>query len=114
MKGMSPDFSSRVKKRKGFLPALFLGILFFLSWITVLVFLPPNNVFSVGLFLLLFFLFLLFLGSLVFANTRCGFLLALGLLIFLVLGYWGAGTWLNFVLLGGILLAIEFYFHTKS
>lgn len=111
---MSGNFAARVKKRKGFLPALLLGVLLFLGWLLMLFFLPPQNIFFTVLFLSLLFLSLLFLTSLIFANTRRGLLFSAGMVIFLVLGYWGAGTWLNLVLLGGILFAIELYFHTKS
>ncbi len=96
------------------MPALLLGVFLFFVWLLVFFFIPPQNILYIAGFLVLLLFSLLFISSLIFANTRRGFLLALGLVVFLILGYWGAGTWLNFILLGGILFAIELYLHTKS
>ncbi len=96
------------------MPAIVLGVLFLLTWIVTLFFLPPQNPVSIVAFLALLFSGLFFSTSLIFANTRRGLLFSFGVIVFLILGYWGAGTWLNLVLLLGILVIIEYCLHSRS
>lgn len=100
----------RVKKRRNFLPALLLGIGFFTAWLLLFLFIPPDSQATLYSFAVLLFFALFFLSSLILGNARRGLFLSVGVLLFMGLGYYGAGTWLNFLLLVGVLVAIEYAF----
>lgn len=99
----------RFKRRKNFSPTLLLAILFWLAWgWLVYSFAPTNN------FLLITFYFLLFIAcfltlALIFANSRRGLIATLGIICFLILRFYQLGNVLNLVLLGGILITLNFY-----
>lgn len=100
----------RVKRRKNFLPALLLTVLLWTVWLAVFFFAPPETFLMPFVFLTLTFLAILFSATLLFANTRRGFLTALGLTAFMLLNFYGIGNYLNLLLIVGVLLAAEYYF----
>jgi hypothetical protein len=66
-----------------------------------------------GLYLPFFLLFLaaaFFTLAVIFANSRRGFLVALGLTVFLILRVYQLGNLLNLLLIIGIVVAINRYF----
>jgi len=98
-----------MRRRKNFLPTLLLAILFWLVWgWLVYSFAPTDNVLLIAFFLLLFLASFLTL-ALIFANSRRGFITALGLICFLILRFYQLGNVLNLVLLGGILVTLNLY-----
>lgn len=58
-------------------------------------------------FFLLFFPTSLLSLALIFGNTKRGILAAIGLNLFLLLRIYGLGSWLNLVLITGIVIAID-------
>ena len=102
-----------VKLRKNFFPALVI-IIFLWGIISGLVyFVDPETFGAILLFFILSFFAMLLTLSLVFANSRRGFIASVGLIIFLVLRYLGIGNILNFLLITGISITIELYFSRK-
>lgn len=72
-------------------------------------FVPPDTFGALPAFFIIFFLAVFFPTTLVFASPRRGFLVAFGLLIFLLFRFLGIGNILNATLLLGIILSVEFY-----
>jgi len=101
------------KRRKNFFPTL---IAIFISWglaAFIVYFIEPETLGAIPVFFLIIFFALLFIFSTIFANTRRGVITATGLVIFLILRYFGVGNILNFLLIFGITVSIEYYF-TKT
>lgn len=101
--------SERFRRRKNFLPTLVVAIFLWIVWAVIFFFVPPEGLLIPVVFLLVTFLAVFFIGALLFANTRRGLLAAIGVLIFMGLNFYGAGNYLNAVLLAGLLLAAEYY-----
>ncbi|MBI2066119.1 hypothetical protein HYT60_01245 [Candidatus Woesebacteria bacterium] len=102
-----------VKLRKNFLPTLIVAILLWLGVVSIVYFVEPDTFGILPVFFFLIFLALLFTFSLLFAHTRRGALLAVGLTLFLILRYLGIGNILNFLLILGIAITVELYFIKK-
>lgn len=102
-----------VRLRKNFFSTLVLTIILWISITLIVYFIEPETFGILPLFFFLIFLALLFTFSLLFAHTRRGALLALGLTLFLMLRYLGVGNILNFLLIIGIAITIELYFLKK-
>lgn len=98
------------RKRKNFLPTLFVTILLWAALAFEVFFIEPSGFGTLPLFFALFFLAAIFTFSTLFLNTRRGFVIALGALVFLVLRYFGVGNIVNLLLLTGIVIAIEVFF----
>lgn len=98
-----------MRKRKNFFPTLLLGVFFWLLFAFLVLFIPPETFGAVPAFFILLFLAILFPTALIFANTRRGFLLASGVIAFLLLRLLGVGNILSVALLLGIILAVEYY-----
>lgn len=105
---------SRFQRRRNFLPTLLVTIILWGIFAVIFFFVPPETNLLPLLFLVVVVLASLFTGSLIFANTRRGFLLALGILVFMLLNYYNIGNYLNIVLLVGILFAAEYYFSSRD
>jgi len=103
----------KVKLRKNFLPTLIVAILLWLGVVSIIYFVEPDTFGILPVFFFLVFLALLFTLSLLFAHTRRGALIAVGLTLFLILRYLGIGNILNFLLILGIAITIELYFIKK-
>ncbi|PJE67308.1 hypothetical protein COU95_03115 [Candidatus Shapirobacteria bacterium CG10_big_fil_rev_8_21_14_0_10_40_9] len=97
-------------RRKNFLPTFLLTILFWLCWIYILLFTAPESNFLLFTFYFLLFLSLFLTFSLIFANSRRGFLLVLGITGVVFLQQIKLLNILNLILLLGILLSFELYF----
>jgi hypothetical protein len=96
-------------RRKNFLPSLFVTVFFWVLLGVLVLYTNPEmavNLFS--FFLVLFFAFL-FTFSLIFVNSRRGFLMALAITFYMLLRFLGLGGLINLLLLFGIVAAIEFY-----
>lgn len=98
-----------ILKRKNFLPTLLLIVFIFLALLGMVYFFPPNNSFIISLFFILIFLLFLFVFSLIFGKTRNGFIVAVGITLFLVLRLFGVGNVLNFLLLTSLALIAILY-----
>lgn len=107
------DRKEQVLKRKNFLPTLLLTILFWFLLGALIYFVDPGAFGVVPLFFITFFVALLFTFSLIFANSRRGFLVSLSLSLFSILLYLGVGNWLNLGLILAIAACIEIYFSLK-
>ena len=101
------------RNRKNFFPTFFLSIL---SWAVVaffIFFVDPEVIrdfpisSSYSLFFLFSFIAIFFTSSLLFLNTRRGFLTAFGLIVFLYLRLFGLGHILNAFLLFSFLIVLE-------
>lgn len=101
--------ADKIKNRRSFLPGLLFGLVLFLIWLLIFFFVPPDSWIILFAFLALTFLVIFVFGSLLMANTRRGLFASLVLVIFMVLGYYEAGNWLNLALIVGVFLAAEYY-----
>ncbi|OGY09943.1 MAG: hypothetical protein A2782_04545 [Candidatus Blackburnbacteria bacterium RIFCSPHIGHO2_01_FULL_43_15b] len=111
---MEKKAQERIRRNRNFLPALILGLIFLSLWLLMFFFVLPEGLFLILVFLILLFFWLFFISSLLLGNTRLGLFLGTGVLIFLGISYYGAGTWLNFLLIAGILIALEYTIATRS
>jgi len=100
-------------RRRNFLPTFLLAILAWLVWFYFLLSFSPEK----SIFIFIFYLFFLLANfltlSLVFGNTRRGFLTSLAFASLLFLKQIQQAHILNLILLGGILLSIELYFNRR-
>lgn len=101
-------------KRKNFLPTLIVTIILWVTLVGLVSFTDPYDFGTLPLFLVLVFMAVMFTFSIMFAETRRGVILALAVTLFLVLRYLGVGNILNLLLILGLALAIEYYFHRSS
>ena len=100
----------QILKRKNFFPTLLFTILLCFLLVGLIYFVAPEDFFAVPTFFFVSFLALLFSFSIIFSNRRRGFIAALGLILFLILRYFGVGNVLNLVLIIAILICFELYF----
>lgn len=110
---MKETRKQKAKLRKNFLPTLILTILLWTSAASLVYFVEPNAFGTIPAFFVVVFFALLFTFSTLFANTRRGFLTALGITIFLILGLLGVGNIINFLLIAGLIIIIEVYFSRR-
>lgn len=101
-------------KRKNFLPSLAATIVLWLTIACMFYFTDPFDFGRIPLLLVLVFTAILFTTSIIFANTRRGIITASTLTLFLILRYLGIGNILNLLLVLGLALAIEYYFHRSN
>jgi len=113
MQKMDKLHKKEVLKRKNFLPTLMVTFFLWLTLGGIVYFLEPDTFGILPLFFVLTFFALLFTFSIIFSHTRRGFLTTLGLILFLILRYFGIGNLLNFFLIFGILITVEFYFSKR-
>jgi len=100
----------QILKRKNFFPTLLITITLWLLLAGLVYFTGPEDFFAVPAFFFVSFLVLLFSFSIIFSNTRRGLVAALGLILFLILRYFGVGNVLNLILIIAILICFELYF----
>ena len=100
------------KKRRNFLPTAAVSLVILTVWLVVFFLVPPETHLAPLLFLALTFLQVLFITSLIFANTRRGLLTSLGAVSFLITKYYGVGNYLTLLLIIGILVTVEYYLST--
>lgn len=99
-----------VRKRKNFLPTLFITALFWSLIGFIVYFVDPETIGIVPLMFVLAFFAQLFTFALLTENTRRGLLITLVTTIFLILRYFEVGNILNFALLVGVAITVEIYF----
>lgn len=100
-------------KRKNFLPTLLVTLF---SWVslTLLIFnVSPNSYLIITTFYLLLFITLFLTFSFVFTNRRQGFLMTLGLVVFLLLRQFKIAHFVNLILLFFLWLSLELYFRKR-
>jgi len=98
-----------IKFRKNFLPTLLITGILSLAIFYLIFYVDPESFGAVVLFFILTFLFLLFIFSTLFANTRRGVIASFTLVLYLVLRYYGIGHILNLALIIGLALTAEIY-----
>ena len=99
-----------VKLRKNFLPTFLLTFLLWLACASIVYFTDPQLRGALPLFFLVAFFSLFFTFSIIFINSRRGLISAIGMVIFIILRYFGLGNILNFFLLAGVCITAEVYF----
>ena len=100
----------KTKFRRNYLPSLIVTIILWLLLIFVIYFIDPHTFGAIFLFFIVVFFAFLFTASIIFTNTRRGFLTTLGLVLFLFLRLIGIGHVLNLLLIAAIIATVEFYF----
>lgn len=104
---------SKIPRRKNFLLSFAVALLLWLTWFVIFLFIPPETYFTLIAFLVVTFLTTFLTAALLFANTRRGLLIALGVIIFMLLNHYEAGNYLNIILVAGILLTTDYYLSKK-
>lgn len=99
--------------RKNFIATFLLTVFLWATWTIFFLLVPPEYFLTPLAFLLISFLAVLFTFALLFANTRRGLLVALGVTVFMILRYFEIGNYLNLLLLAGIFLSLEYYLSNK-
>ena len=102
-----------IKRRKNFLPTLFLAGLTWLCWAFVLFKIPPESTFLLFVFFFLLFTALFLTSALLLANSRRGLIMALFVILVLVFRYYQIGNFINLILLLAIFVALELFFAKK-
>ena len=100
-------------KRKNFLPTLLITIFLWIIFGGLIYFIDPGSFAAIPLFFTLLFFCLLFMFSLIFANSRRGIVATIAVTLFLILMYLGVGNILNLILIVAIATCIELYFSLK-
>lgn len=103
------DNDKRLKLRKNYLPALVVILLLWIVIATLIFFTTPDKPELLALFFLLIFIAFFLTNSIVFANKRRGTESALGITLYLLLRYLGAGSLFNLLLLIGLIVCLELY-----
>jgi len=101
--------AAKIKRRKNFLPALILALVFWGLWGWLIYSFPPANNLLIAAFSLLLFLATFLSGALIFANSKLGLITALWLILFLSFRYFKIGNVLNLSLLIIIFLLLGIY-----
>jgi hypothetical protein len=103
-----------LKKRKNFLPALTIAILFWGLLGFIIYFVDPQTFGIVPLLFIITFFTSLFTFSILLGNTRRGIIVSIGLTLFLILRYFAVGNILNLFLIIATAIAVETYFWYTS
>lgn len=82
-------------------------------WGGLIYFISPDTFGALPLFLVFSFLAFLFTFSLLFADSGRGFIVSLGLTVFLILRYLGIGNIINLLLITGLIVTAELYFDKR-
>lgn len=98
------------KKRRSYFPAFIVMSFLWISLLCTIIFVDPTNKGAVELFFGLLWASCLFTFSLLFGKTRRGFLVSLGVVLFLFLLYIGVGSLVNLLLIVGAIGLFEYYF----
>lgn len=100
-----------LKRRRNFLPTLILAALFWASCGFVVFKTAPVNNLLLTTFYFLLFMATFLTSALIFANSRRGFFLASFVILFLFFRQHQIANILNLILLLGILISLEVYYH---
>jgi len=102
-----------VRGRKNSLPSIFLTLALWASLAFQIFFVQPQTSLYPSFFIN-FFLVLFLTITLIFKSRRRGLVWAACVTIFLLLRLFGLGGWINFILIAGIVFALESYFTKKA
>lgn len=108
------------KRRRNFLATLILIIFFWTIFLFMLFYIEPDLIRDIIipnsylLFFLNLFLALFFTLAVVFTNSRRGFFISLGIILFLFLRLFDLGNLLNAILISTSVFTLEYYFTTKD
>lgn len=108
--GVNRKIRKRRTERKNFLPTLLVTILAFVVVVYLFIFMDPSSSIAIPFMLLAVGVFCVFFFSILFSNTRRGVFATIGFLSFLVLGLFGLGNLLNFLLIVGVILSADYFF----
>ena len=101
--------AAKIKRRKNFLPALILALIFWGLWGWLVYFFPPANNPLIFTFYLSLFLAVFLTSALVLANSKLGAVTATWSILFLIFRYFKIGNILNLSLLTIIFLLLGIY-----
>jgi len=101
----------QIKSRKNFLPTLLISFGLWLLLGVIIYFVDPDISWAKPAFFVTFFTALFLTFSLLAANTRRGFTIAVVVTLFATLRLLGVGNVLNLFLLAGVAIASEIYFN---
>ena len=101
-------------RRRNFLPTFILAVFFWLVWFWIIFLIAPESLWSFLIFFASLFSALFLTFSLLLAQTRKGFLFALGLILLLFLCWQKLAHVLNIILLSAIVLFLELYFTKRK
>jgi hypothetical protein len=102
------------KYRKNILPALLIGVIFWITTSFIFLFIDPNTTGAVFYLLASLFAALFFTCSIVLANVRRGLFVSLGFVVLLLFQYWKVGSVFNTLLVIIIFSLFEVYFQANS
>jgi hypothetical protein len=111
---MSKLEAAKNKRKKNFLPALILAIVFWGFWGWVVYSSVPESGLTIFLFYLLLFASVFFTTALAFGNSNLGLLSAFWVIIFLNFRFFKIGNVLNLSLLTIIFLLLGFYLFRRK
>ena len=100
----------KIKRRKNFIPLVFLTIISWTATLYIVFFVDPVERGSLQLFFFSIFFSLLFTFFLIFTNKRRALVLAVSVIFFLILRYFGIGNIINIFLILGLVATAEMYF----
>lgn len=98
-----------LKNRRGYLASIVVAGLFWLGLTLMIFFMDPHASGALYIFFVLLFLSIFFTASLILNHSRRGLLIAIVITLFAILKSLGVGSIINFVLLAGVAVAIEYY-----
>jgi len=110
MRKRTLERKKEIKLRRNFLPTFIITVFLWIGLISVIFLIDPQQKGAMVIFFLIAFFAFFFTLSIVFINSRRGFLLSLCTILFMILRYFGFGNWLNFLLILGVYIVSEIYF----
>lgn len=102
------------KFRKSFLPTFVITVLLWTGTFGIVYFIDPYKKGAIPLVFTAILFALFFTLSIVFMNSRRGFLTATAITVFIILRYFGIGNLLNLFLIAGISVAMDIYFSKQN
>jgi len=104
----------KVKFRKNILLMVFSAISSWILLTLLIIFTEPSNLFLITAFFLLVFSSLYFTTSIVFANSKRGYIISFALLLILFLKYYGVLNLLTTIYVAAPVFAIEIFSFFKK
>lgn len=97
------------RQRKNFLLSFSIAVVLWVFWLILFFFVPPEIPGITLAFLALTFAVFFLTAALLLASTRRGLIAAVGGVLVMLLSYYGAGDYLNILLVVGVLATVEYY-----
>jgi hypothetical protein len=107
-------YKTRAARKKNFLPTLIITFLLWSIFAFFVYFIDPEIPLALFFFFLLLFASCVFIFSLIFGNSRRGFIVSLAITVFMILRYFGVGNLLNLILILAAALTFEIYFSRRT